>query len=142
MDAKPGTGTPSYTRIADLPPDTCAEALLRGLLRADGCDGTAATMLVCAETRGGPRIWLNAGISDRFGMLQWVDEAGYHVPSERHNAQRTGWIHFRHPTGVVVPLSAEMRAPVELTYEAVAEVIATRARPSCVEWVLTRPRRD
>jgi hypothetical protein len=87
-------------------------------------------------------VWLNAGLSDRFGMLQWVDEAGYHVPSTRHNTDRTGWIHFRHPTGVVVPLSAEMRAPVDLIYQAVAEVLATRTRPACVEWVLTRPRRD
>jgi hypothetical protein len=140
MDTMPGTGAPRYTRVTDLAPDVSAEEFMRDLLRESQGD-SASAMLVVDETSVGPKVWLNAGISDTFAMLQWVDGTGYHVPSPRHNPDRTGWIHFRHPTGVVVPLSAEMRAPVDLMYQAVDEVIATRAKPACVEWVLSRQRR-
>jgi hypothetical protein len=140
MNTMPGTGAPRYTLVADLAPDTNAEDLVRDLLAADEAD-SCSMMLVLEEDPGGPAVWLNAGVGDGFAMLQWVDRSGYHVPSERHNTERTGWIHFRHPTGVVVPLSADMRAPVELMYQAVDEVIRQHARPACVDWVLSRHRR-
>lgn len=134
---------PGYIRVDDIEPGTSAETLMEDLRRRPPI-GTETLWLVISE--GGisreAQVWLNAGVSETLGMLEWVDRMGYWVPSGRYsNLDRSGFINFRHASGVVLPFPAVFAAPVPLVYEAIQQVLNTKKRPTCVEWEFHKPPR-
>lgn len=134
-EPEPAPTIEGYLPIDTIPPGHTAEQLFRDRMNQTSHPSDSVMLIVDeGDGSGEPVSWLNAGVSRDFGMLQWRDRSGFWVPSARHNPDRTGWIRFYHPTGVEVPLSATMAAPLSLVYEAVDEVMTSKARPTCVEW--------
>ncbi|GAA2668332.1 MULTISPECIES: Imm1 family immunity protein [Actinosynnema] len=83
----------------------------------------------------GPTRWLDAGIDAArgAGALRWVDENGVFLPETPLAAGRgpTRWVDASGEACLLDP--AHLVLP-ELVLEAVAEVAATKARPTCLTW--------
>lgn len=76
---------------------------------------------------------LAVGVRGELGALHWCDDENAYVPVSGLNPSSKdyntwGAHHF------VVPSSAEV--PIEVAYAALREFVATRRRPTCVDWKL------
>lgn len=72
---------------------------------------------------------LLAGLDQTDGCLLWSDTTGHYIPAHGDSTDREfvrGTVASPVPKGSVVP--------IEDVYRAVREVVATRQRPSCVQW--------
>jgi hypothetical protein len=104
----------SFVSLLEVPPGADLVAELRAVnTNHDGGRGRFWQITVEEDDFGedwggiGPAVWLNAGTAGSTGALCWV-ACGVH---------------------------SALQVPIELVFEAVAEVVATRQRPTCVDWV-------
>jgi Immunity protein Imm1 len=85
---------------------------------------------------GGPAVWLDAGTAGPAGALRWVERSGEFLPAtgarRLFSQQRLGYFDW---SGSACSVHVALQVPISLVFAAVAEVITTRRRPTCLEWV-------
>ncbi|MBM7771611.1 hypothetical protein JOD54_001815 [Actinokineospora baliensis] len=79
----------------------------------------------------GEHAELGVGVNGDTGVLDWIAGDQRSVPRNGTNADWKSYF-LAGLDETSVPPGAEV--PVEVAYQALAEFLATRARPTCVEW--------
>ncbi|GAA3026974.1 Immunity protein Imm1 [Actinokineospora globicatena] len=84
------------------------------------------TDLLSAES-----VSLEVGVRGHLGALLWVSYDQRLVPKDGTNSDWQTY-HLAGLHDMHLPPHAEV--PIEVAYQALAEFLVTRARPTCVEW--------
>jgi hypothetical protein len=134
----------NYADLTELPLDADVAGELRELNVRRGA-GTACLWWLPLEFEDdevwgrGPKVWLDAGTAGPAGALRWVDGDGIFVPASGLAAlsRPAEWLPYFDWSGTSTQVHVALQVPIEQVFEAVAELVATRRRPECVEWVKT-----
>jgi hypothetical protein len=131
-----------YVDLRQLSTDVDLAGELRTFNRAKGPDKTPVWSLVVEEDDSPdwgtwPSIWLDAGTAGSSGALQWTDRDGVFIPAGGVGllSRPDEWLPYFDWSGVPCGVHVALEVPIEQVFAAVAELVVTRRRPGCVEWV-------
>lgn len=128
--------------LTELPVDADVAGALRAINDEHGADLPRLWRLTVEHDLdphwggGGPAVWLDAGTAGPTGVLRWVDRSGEFLPATGarrlfDHQRRLGYFDW---SGTACSVHVALQVPISLVLTAVAEVAATRRRPTCLEW--------
>ncbi|GAA2969401.1 Imm1 family immunity protein [Actinokineospora diospyrosa] len=79
----------------------------------------------------GEHAELGVGVNGDIGALDWIAGEQRLVPLVGTNA---GWKTYYLAGLDETPVPPHAEVPIEVAYQALAEFLTTRARPTCIEW--------
>jgi len=128
--------------LTELPTDADVVSALRALNDEHGADLPRLWQLTVEHDVDphwgghGPAVFLNAGTAGPTGALRWVDRSGEFIPavgSRRlfSHEQRVPYFDW---SGTACGVHVALQVPIDSVFAAVAELLASRRRPTCLQW--------
>jgi hypothetical protein len=78
-----------------------------------------------------PSVWLEAGTAGSTGALQWVEGE---ASAGQARLSQDEWLAYVDRSGTPCGVHVALQVPIEQVFVAVAELTATRRRPTSIEW--------